>query len=436
MGFGLPYASLLMRTGDQISSRGACSSRKRPTSIRFVFPLALGATREGNVVAIVALVRSDPTPLPNRRRRQTSADRAFGAAAGVALALMLVAVVVAGCRLGAVAFHADQTAGPDPLIVRFTDDTPFATGWQWDFGDGGTSTQRNPIHTYLVPGTFTVSLVATGDQGTTATLTKPAYISASPTANPPLQGSFGEFVAHCPFSHRASNDPIVFPGQPGASHSHDFFGNTTTDASSNVFSLLAGATNCDTPADKASYWVPTMRANGVPVNVEQGTFYYDNENLEAGALRSPPTGLMILTGKPGRQAADGSASHYVWSCLSNTGPLSTGEITDCGPGGKVELILDYPSCWNGTDLDSADHRSHMAFAVNKVCPPTHPVPIARLQFKLRWNHRGGAGTTLSSGNGWSAHADFFNAWDPAEMDLRVRNCLHVRIKCNPDGSPA
>lgn len=39
-----------------------------------------------------------------------------------------------------------------------------------------------------------------------------------------------EFLAECPYTHRAPDDPIVFPGLPGASHMHSFFGNDTTHA--------------------------------------------------------------------------------------------------------------------------------------------------------------------------------------------------------------
>jgi hypothetical protein len=49
------------------------------------------------------------------------------------------------------------------------------------------------------------------------------------------------------------DDPIVFPGQPGASHMHDFFGNETTNAYSTQSSMLAGATNCRIPSDTAGY---------------------------------------------------------------------------------------------------------------------------------------------------------------------------------------
>src|SRR5438034_2889321 len=38
------------------------------------------------------------------------------------------------------------------------------------------------------------------------------------------------FVSGCRFSHRNTDDPIVFPGQPGKSHDHTFIGNDSTDA--------------------------------------------------------------------------------------------------------------------------------------------------------------------------------------------------------------
>ncbi|HRF17257.1 MAG TPA: PKD domain-containing protein, partial [Chitinophagaceae bacterium] len=49
-----------------------------------------------------------------------------------------------------------------PFTVNFQDlSTGGATGWQWDFGDGNTSTLQNPAHTYTSYGSFTVTLVAT-----------------------------------------------------------------------------------------------------------------------------------------------------------------------------------------------------------------------------------------------------------------------------------
>lgn len=64
------------------------------------------------------------------------------------------------------AFSADRTtAGYNGPIV-FTDaSTNTPTSWLWEFGDGNTSTDKNPIHTYAFPGTFTVNLRATNDGG-------------------------------------------------------------------------------------------------------------------------------------------------------------------------------------------------------------------------------------------------------------------------------
>ena len=59
------------------------------------------------------------------------------------------------------AFTADTIGGAAPLSVRFANATiGGATGWSWDFGDGGTSAQRSPTHTYSSPGTYTVGLTA------------------------------------------------------------------------------------------------------------------------------------------------------------------------------------------------------------------------------------------------------------------------------------
>jgi Leucine-rich repeat (LRR) protein/PKD repeat protein len=56
-------------------------------------------------------------------------------------------------------FVADETSGPLPLEVQFTDRSDnTATSWQWDFGDGNTSEEQSPNHTYTVAGTYTVML--------------------------------------------------------------------------------------------------------------------------------------------------------------------------------------------------------------------------------------------------------------------------------------
>jgi acetyl esterase/lipase len=49
------------------------------------------------------------------------------------------------------------------LELSFTDQSSGATGWQWNFGDGESSTEQNPVHTYSSPGTFLVKLYILND---------------------------------------------------------------------------------------------------------------------------------------------------------------------------------------------------------------------------------------------------------------------------------
>src|SRR5207249_124970 len=78
-------------------------------------------------------------------------------------------------------FSGSPTSGFVPLQVQFTDQSltggAAITSWSWNFGDGGTSTTQNPAHTYLIPGTYNVSLTATNSVGPGST-TKTNYINA------------------------------------------------------------------------------------------------------------------------------------------------------------------------------------------------------------------------------------------------------------------
>ena len=74
-------------------------------------------------------------------------------------------------------FTADRTTGPNPLTVQFTDESVVAnpTAWLWEFGDGNTSTEQHPSHTYAEQGAYSVTLTVTNDDGP-LTLTKTNYI--------------------------------------------------------------------------------------------------------------------------------------------------------------------------------------------------------------------------------------------------------------------
>jgi PKD repeat protein len=77
-------------------------------------------------------------------------------------------------------FTADRTQGGAPVTVNFIDQsTGSPTSWQWDFGDGTTSTDRNPAHEYAIPGTFTVTLKVSNANGQDSTSRKD-FIAATP----------------------------------------------------------------------------------------------------------------------------------------------------------------------------------------------------------------------------------------------------------------
>ena len=73
-------------------------------------------------------------------------------------------------------FKSDITGGCSPIVVNFQDiSTGNPTSWLWDFGNGGTSTLKNPSTTYLAPGIYPVTLTATNAAGSN-TITQQAYI--------------------------------------------------------------------------------------------------------------------------------------------------------------------------------------------------------------------------------------------------------------------
>lgn len=74
-------------------------------------------------------------------------------------------------------FTANITSGPAPLAVRFTDtSTENPHLWSWDFGDGGSSRAKNPVHTYADPGAYDVRLAAGNTYGTDV-ITRSEYIT-------------------------------------------------------------------------------------------------------------------------------------------------------------------------------------------------------------------------------------------------------------------
>ncbi len=82
------------------------------------------------------------------------------------------------------AFSGSSVSGCRPLPVTFANKSTDVTSWAWDFGDGGTSSERNPTHVYETTGAFTVSLAVTGPCGRdTVTLSEEIVVIDPPVAD-------------------------------------------------------------------------------------------------------------------------------------------------------------------------------------------------------------------------------------------------------------
>lgn len=77
---------------------------------------------------------------------------------------------ISGLKTLVANFSSNVTGGFAPLSVKFIDLSENTTGWNWDFGDGNTSTDQNPTHTYFSAGNYTINLTATNGNSTDSKL--------------------------------------------------------------------------------------------------------------------------------------------------------------------------------------------------------------------------------------------------------------------------
>jgi Domain of unknown function (DUF1996)/F5/8 type C domain len=279
------------------------------------------------------------------------------------------------------------------------------------------------------------------DPGESVTVSPAAKaIAPDPDFIPPADTYHHEFQANCAVTRNKADDPIVFPGQAGASHMHTFMGSTTTDAASTTGSLSAGGTSCVTPADKSGYWFPTMY-NGDKVISPTGpqVIYYKSGIYDYRTVQPFPKGLRFVVGSPSAtedQFKTNPGAVEGWECGNSS--KNWDFPANCPAGSELNVRMQAPSCWDGVHLDSVDHKSHMAYPVLKgyriVCPDDHPVALPMIEFKMAFPVSGDMSQVhLASGRGYSWHYDFFNAWDPTILAPLVKHCINGGLQCNPRG---
>lgn len=244
---------------------------------------------------------------------------------------------------------------------------------------------------------------------------------------PDMPDHRGRFVTVCEPSHQAFDDPIVHPGDAGASHLHEFFGNVSIDASSTDDTARGRDTTCETRADHASYWVPALLdVDGSRIAPDGADVYYRaGRGVDPVDVEPYPFGLKMIAGEAASTRPQ-PTEIVGWTC--SDADLRSDAPPDCT--GELRLRVTFPDCWNDDDLDSDDHRSHVAYSGPDGCPGSHPTPVPQLELVVRYPHSGDAsGLTLSSGETVTAHGDFWNLWDPDALEREVRACLHRDVVC-------
>lgn len=222
------------------------------------------------------------------------------------------------------------------------------------------------------------------------------------------------FVVGCGFSHRNNDDPIAFPGQPGRSHNHTYVGNRSVDASSTPASLRGAGSSCGDVGDSSAYWTPTLFVDRDPINPFAGLAYYVKRT--SAPVQPFPAGLKMIAGDADATRPQSNAV-VAWSCGGIGSPGRFAAVPACSMHQALQLRVDFPNCWNGRNLDSADHKRHMAYSSGARCPASHPVPVPTITLLFLYPPVP-AQARLSSGR-FGAHADFINGWDQDVLSMLV-----------------
>ncbi|MEM8924211.1 MAG: DUF1996 domain-containing protein [Actinomycetota bacterium] len=250
----------------------------------------------------------------------------------------------------------------------------------------------------------------------------------------------GQFRIACEYSHFAYDDPIVFPGQPGRSHLHMFFGNTAVHAGTTDASLVntGGGTCNGFELNRSGYWTPALLDGGGNIVVPDSIIVY-YKSKRPDITQRMPQGLKMVSGNvSGAGFSAGQRLH--WSCGGSGSAYNlTNVIPDCG-GDTINATIQFPNCWDGRNLDSPDHATHMAWAAERQdCPSSHPVRLPQITFLLYfpgassvdgWHLSSDMERGESTAPGASLHADWWGGWNDEAMDLWIEGCVQRARNCS------
>ncbi|PWR70621.1 hypothetical protein DK846_14620 [Methanospirillum lacunae] len=255
-------------------------------------------------------------------------------------------VVVPACSIKA-DFVASPTNGSAPLTVQFTDkSTGNPTMWNWDFGDGpipmnadvscsggGCNNIANPTHTYLEPGTYTVTLTASNQQGCTDTISKQSFVVVVPACSikadfvaSPTNGSAPLTVQ---FTDKSTGNPTMWNWD---------FGDGPIPMNADVSCSGGGCNNIANPThtyrEPGTYTVTLTASNqqGCTDTISKQSFVVVVPacSIKADFVANPTNGSAPLT----VQFTDKSTGNpTMWNWDFGDGPIPMNADVSCSGGG-------------------------------------------------------------------------------------------------------
>ncbi|UUU21492.1 DUF1996 domain-containing protein [Streptomyces sp. DSM 40750] len=216
-------------------------------------------------------------------------------------------------------------------------------------------------------------------------------------------GSTGTFTTSCGTNEnelRNSDNVIVAPGvSNGAQHQHDYVGNQSNNAFASDQDLANADTTCQNQGDKSSYFWPVIRIQdgsddidaGQPGGGQDGNVGKIVEPSQAelkfvgnkqGDVVAMPTALRIITGDAKAFVNGLGNANTNWSCTGFEDRQLTDKYPICPEGSSVVRTSFFQSCWDGQNIDSANHRTHVDFVEQDGSCSNGFQAIPQLQVRL------------------------------------------------------
>lgn len=255
----------------------------------------------------------------------------------------------------------------------------------------------------------------------------------------PDAGGIGAARTRCHVSHVNFDDSLLYHGQPGMAHAHQYAGADQSDASG----VCAGSAQCGGTcrggaANLSSYWWPALLSpDGRVLTPDHSDHYYKASHYDgdksngtfSATVQPPPKGLKIIAGDMHARGPTQDLFRINWTCEGASGNHAAIPSGCSSP----TMNVAFPQCWNGTSLDSADHKSHMSYPVNGTCPSTHPRLIPSISYHVRFSNVP-AGSRLACDaatgpGGFCLHADLVVNWDEEIMATMVARCVNTGLSC-------